>query len=55
MLLLLGAFEKLRQTTISFVIHVRLSAAVMAAPTGEIFVKIGVDFYENLSVKFSFG
>jgi hypothetical protein len=42
-------------TKSAYCIHVRLSAGIMAAPTGEIFVKIGVDFYENLSVKFSFG
>ena len=52
---ILGAFAKLRIATISFVMSVRLSAWNNSAPTGPIFVKLGIRiFFENLSATFRF-
>jgi len=48
----LGAFAKLRKTTISFVISVRLSAWNKSNPTGWNFMKFDISrFFENQSKK----
>jgi len=51
----LGAFANLRNTTVSFIMSVRLSAWNNSAPTAQIFMKFGIRvFFENLSRKFNF-
>ena len=51
----LGAFAKLRKTTVSFVTSVHLSAWNITAPIGRTFAKFDVWlFVENLSRKFRF-
>jgi hypothetical protein len=45
-----------REVPITFVESACLSACIMAAPTGHIFIKFDlVDFYEGLSRKSKFG
>ena len=52
---LLGAFTKLREATISFVMSVRLSACNNSALTGRIFMKFYIlRIFENMSTKFKF-
>jgi len=58
-LILLGAFTKLRKATISFFTPVRLyvrpSARNDSVPTGRIFMKFDIwVFFENLPRKFKF-
>jgi len=49
----LGAFAKLRQATIRFVMSGSLSAWNNSAPTGRFFIKFDIrGFFENLSRKF---
>jgi hypothetical protein len=51
----LGAFEKLRKATISFVMSVRLSAWNKSAPTGRIFIKFDIwGFFGNMLRKVKF-
>jgi hypothetical protein len=54
-LILLGAFPKLRKTTINFVMHVRPSALNNSAPAERIFMEFDIgEFFENLSRKLKF-
>jgi len=49
------AFEKLRKTTVSFIMSVRLTAWNNSAPTGRIFMKFDIGaFFDDLSRKFNF-
>jgi len=54
--LFLGAFEKLRRATISFVMSARPSSALnYSGPTGQIFMKFDIwVFFENMPRKFNF-
>jgi hypothetical protein len=53
--LVLGAFARLRNATVSFVVSVRPSASNISAPTGHIFMKFDISiFFENLSRKVKF-
>jgi hypothetical protein len=52
---LIGAFGWSRKAPVSFYMFGRLSAYIVAAPTGRISVKFGIeDFYENLLRKSKF-
>jgi hypothetical protein len=52
-----GALAYSQKAPISFVmLSVRLSAFIIAAPTGRISVKFDIgDYYENVSIKSKFG
>jgi len=45
----LGAFEKLRKATISFIMYVCLSSWSNSIPTGRIFMKFDILIFENLT------